>query len=505
MLSKIQSTASYGIDPILVDCEVDSRNGLPAISIVGLPDTIIKESKERVLSAINNSGLVVPVNKKITINLAPAEVKKVGSYYDLPIAIGILVSTGQIHIKFSEKFLMIGELSLGGKVKAVQGVLLTSILAKEKDIKYVFVPEENAKEASLVKDVKVIAVRTITETIQFLTSGNLTFYTTTNNTAKEKSNLLDFCEVKGQTFAKRAIEIAASGGHNLFLIGPPGCGKSMIAKRMPTILPDLTEEEALSVIKIHSISGKTKKGFISRKRPFRSPHHTISYAGLIGGTASSKPGEISLAHKGVLFLDEILEFNRQSIESLRQPMEDGEIVITRAQNSFKYPASFILIASANPCPCGFATHPTISCTCNSFQKQQYLKKMSGPLIDRFDLVVELKPLSEDDLLNNKNAESSIEIKERVEKARIIQLDRFNKKDITLNSEMREKEINNYCKLSEETNAFMKQAIKKYSLSGRSLNRLQKVSRTIADMDKSKDIQLEHLLEALHFRRNIINV
>ncbi|MDD4527518.1 MAG: YifB family Mg chelatase-like AAA ATPase [Candidatus Margulisbacteria bacterium] len=505
MLSRIYSVAACGIEPVLVDCEVDSRNGLPSITIVGLPDTVVKESKERVISAIKNSGYQVPINKSLTINLAPAEVRKVGAYYDLPIAIAVLVSTGQLSINIAEKFMMIGELGLDGRVKAVQGVLLVSILAKEKDIKYVFVPKENAEEASLVEDVQVVAISTLTEVIDILASGEIVVYQRGLKKKERIKHALDFSEVKGQGFAKRAGEIAASGGHNFFLIGPPGCGKSMIAKRFPSILPDLSEEEALDVIKIHSVSGKTKRGSIFKSRPFRSPHHTISYAGLIGGTSSSKPGEVSLAHKGVLFLDEILEFDRKSLESLRQPMEDGEVTVARASNSYKYPASFILVASANPCPCGYSTHPTVSCTCNGHQKLQYFRKMSGPLIDRFDLVVEMSPVSEDDLLSTQQAEPSCDIQKRVESARNIQRQRFAGKGITLNAEMSDRDIGIYCKVAENTTDFIRRALKRYSLSGRALNRLLKVARTIADLESNENIKLEHVLEAFHFRRSIENV
>ncbi len=500
MLSRIYSSASRGIEPVLVDCEVDSRNGMPSITIVGLPDVVVRESKERVISAIKNSGYTVPVNKTLTINLAPAEIKKVGAYYDLPISVGMLVSTGQLSINMPDKFMMIGELGLDGSVKPVSGVLLVSILAKEKGIKYVFVPRENAEEAALVEDVSVIAIGTLKECIEILSSGDIVRYQKEECKTDNTKTTLDFSEVRGQSFAKRAGEIAASGGHNFFLIGPPGCGKSMIAKRFPSILPDLSEQEALEVVKIHSISGKTKRGSIFKYRPFRSPHHTISYAGLIGGTSNSKPGEVSLAHKGVLFLDEILEFDRKALESLRQPMEDGEVTVARALNSYKYPASFILVASANPCPCGFATHPSISCTCNSHQKQQYFRKMSGPLMDRFDLVVEMSPVSEDELFSSDRAESSIDIKQRVKLARTIQQKRFEGRQITLNAEMTDSDISLFCKVAENTTDFIKKAIKRYSLSGRALNRLLKVARTIADIELCEDIKLEHVLEAFHFRR-----
>ena len=505
MLSRVYSATACGIDPVLVDCEVDSRHGMPCLTIVGLPDAVVKESKERVISAIKNSNHMVPVNKTLTINLAPAEIKKVGAYYDLPIAVAILISTGQLIVNIVDKFMMIGELGLDGTVKPVQGVLLVSILAKEKGIKYVFVPTENAEEASLVEGVNVVAITNLIDVIQILSSGEITCYQRSNSIKEVRQNQLDFSEVKGQSFAKRAAEIAASGGHNCFLIGPPGCGKSMIAKRLPSILPDLSEEEALDVVKIHSVSGKTKRGSIFKTRPFRSPHHTISYAGLIGGTSNSKPGEVSLAHKGVLFLDEILEFDRKSLEALRQPMEDGEVTVARALNSYKYPASFILVASANPCPCGFSTHPTISCTCNAHQKQQYFRKMSGPLMDRFDLVVEMSPVSEDDLLSEQKAEASGEINQRVTSARRIQHKRFEGKGITLNAEMTDGDLAVFCRIAQNSNDFIKRAIKRYSLSGRALNRILKVARTIADLEPCEEIKLEHILEAFHFRRSLENV
>ncbi|MEI7942268.1 MAG: YifB family Mg chelatase-like AAA ATPase [Candidatus Riflemargulisbacteria bacterium] len=505
MLSRVYSVAACGIEPVLVDCEVDSRHGMPCLTIVGLPDAVVKESKERVISAIKNSGYMVPVNKSLTINLAPAEVKKVGAFYDLPIAVGILVSTGQLIVNIHESFLMIGELGLDGNVKPLPGVLLVSILAKEKGIKYVFVPKDNAEEASLVEGVSVVAITNLLEVIEILSSGTMDCFERSIRKKEVNPSLLDFAEVKGQSFAKRAAEIAASGGHNFFLIGPPGCGKSMIAKRLPSILPELSEAEALDVVKIHSVSGKTKRGSIFKTRPFRSPHHTISYAGLIGGTSNSKPGEVSLAHKGVLFLDEILEFDRKSLEALRQPMEDGEVTVARALNSYKYPASFILVASANPCPCGFATHPTFPCTCRAHQKQQYFRKMSGSLMDRFDLVVEMSPVPEDDLLSEQRAEASININQRVENARSIQRQRFEGKVITLNAEMTDGDLPLFCKLASNSTDFIKRAIKRYSLSGRALNRILKVARTIADLEPSADIKLEHILESFHFRRNIENV
>ena len=505
MLSRVYSVAACGIEPVLVDCEVDSRHGMPCLTIVGLPDAVVKESKERVISAIKNSGHMVPVNKSLTINLAPAEVKKVGAFYDLPIAVGILVSTGQLIINILETFLMIGELGLDGSIKPLPGVLLVSILAKEKGIKYVFVPKDNAEEASLVEGVSVVAITNLSEVIEILATGRIDCFERSIRKKELKPSLLDFAEVKGQSFAKRAAEIAASGGHNFFLIGPPGCGKSMIAKRLPSILPELSESEALDVVKIHSVSGKTKRGSIFKTRPFRSPHHTISYAGLIGGTSNSKPGEVSLAHKGVLFLDEILEFDRKSLEALRQPMEDGEVTIARALNSYKYPASFILVASANPCPCGFATHPTIPCTCRAHQKQQYFRKMSGPLMDRFDLVVEMSPVSEDDLLSEQRAEVSSDINLRVQRARSIQLKRFAGKGITVNAEMSDGDLSVFCRIAQNSNDFIKRAIKRYSLSGRALNRILKVARTIADLEPSDEIKLEHILESFHFRRSIENV
>ncbi len=501
MLSRVYSAAACGIDPVLVDCEVDSRKGLPSQTIVGLPDAVVKESKERVISAIRNSGFKVPMDKTLTINLAPAEIKKVGAYYDLPISIGVLVSTGQVQIKLEDSFLMIGELGLDGAVKPVNGVLLFSILAKEQGIKHVFVPEKNAQEASLVDGVSVIGVRSLAQVIYILGSGELDVYQRKENIKRVKSTTLDLSEVKGQEFAKRAVEISAAGGHNLFLLGPPGCGKSMISKRLPSILPELTSEEVLDVIKIHSVSGKTKRGVVVQDRPFRSPHHTISYAGLIGGTANSRPGEVSLAHKGVLFLDEIPEFSRKALESLRQPMEDGTVTVSRALNSFVYPASFILVASANPCPCGFATHPTVPCKCSTHHKQIYLRKLSGPLIDRFDLIVDLKPVSEDDLLSKEKTESSEAIRQRVEKARLKQLERFQNSDITLNSEMTDADITEHCEIEENTREFIRKAIRRYALSGRALNRIMKVSRTIADLDNSQNISLAHVLESFHFRRN----
>lgn len=499
MLGKLYSSTNLGVDPIQVEIEVDARNGLPGQTIVGLPDNAVKESKERVMAAIKNAGFEMPTNKFVTINLAPANIRKSGSIYDLAIALGILQTTGQLSQKVP-KVLILGELGLGGECKAVEGVLIGSILAKKNDFDAILVPKENYLEACLINQVPIIPISSLKEAVDWLIKPN--FLTTQRVEYKKKSipNILDFREVKGQSFARRAIEIAASGGHNILMVGPPGCGKSMLAKRIPSILPELNNDEMIEVAKIYSISGKLKNRPKNLSaRPYRSPHYTISYAGLVGGTSWARPGELSLAHNGVLFLDEFPEFNRQAIECLRQPLEDGQVTVSRANFTLTYPASFMLVASANPCPCGYEFHPYIECKCSPYTKERYQKKLSGPILDRFDMIIELVPLDERELFDTKCSESSIDIQKRVLKARDVQKNRLINNRIYTNSKMSVTEQEKYCFMDSECEQLLKIALAKYQLSARVVHKILRVSRTIADLDNSNRIKTNHLSEAINYR------
>ena len=506
MVTKAITAANIGINSCKIEVEVDVTNSLPSISIVGLPDSAVSEARERVHSAIKNSGFSFPTGKVI-VNLAPADIRKEGTNFDLPIAIGIMKEQG-IEIPDDLTIGYIGELSLDGTLRKVNGVLPLVSGLKENGITSIFVPEDNAKEAALVQGVNIYGVKHLGDVVNHFAETPITpTVVDINKYLEDNANTdytFDFKDVKGQQKAKKALEIAAAGGHNLLMSGSPGSGKTLMAKCLASILPPLELQEALELTKIYSISGLLQNDNpLMTKRPYRSVHHTASQNGIIGGGSNPKPGEITLAHRGVLFLDEMVEFPRQVLEVLRQPLEDGEVVISRANNSIKYPAKFMLVGAMNPCPCGFLGDKEKDCTCSEFQIQRYRSKLSGPLLDRIDIVINVPRLTTDELINTKTeAEPSAKIRERVIKARKIQAKRYENEGIFTNSELNSKQIKKFCKVDEKTSEFLKVAAQKYQLSGRKFDRILKLSRTIADLNECENITLEHITQALQYRSNI---
>ncbi len=501
-LAKVNSCGISGIDGYIIEVEADIVQGLPGMDIVGLADTAVKESKERIKSAIKNSGLSIP-QKKIVINLAPAHTKKEGISLDLPICLAILAASGQISPDSCKGYVMLGELSLDGSIRYANGVLPAAVCARDKGFKNLLVPYDNAGEASVACDVEVFGAKTLTEVVQHFRGEKLIEKTVSDTSAFFESISaaeLDFSEVKGQEGAKRALEVAAAGGHNCLMIGSPGSGKTMLAKRLPSILPKMSFEEALEVTKIYSVAGKLSADTpLITQRPFRSPHHTVSAVALTGGGTTPRPGEISLAHRGVLFLDEFPEFRKDAIEAMRQPIEDGSFTVSRVSGSSVFPSLVMLIASMNPCKCGYYGDSARECTCTPSQIQNYLGKVSGPMLDRFDLHIEVPSIKYDELSSDKKGEPSASILDRVNRARAIQLKRYEGTSIYCNAQLTPALTEKHCVLTDEARALLAGAFDSLGLSARAHSRILKVARTIADLDGSDDIQTVHLAEAIGYR------
>jgi magnesium chelatase family protein len=504
MSSKVLSAATIGLASYPVEVEADTHSGLHVFSIVGLPDAAVKESKDRVDSAIKNSGFKPPHRcGRITVNLAPADIKKEGPLYDLPIALGFLIATNQLKPNLGKK-MFVGELSLDGKIRPVNGILPIAIMAKETGIEEFFVPFENADEASVVTDLKVIPVKNLKDLVLHISEEKIIPHAPKkdlDSLFKPRDYTVDMENVRGQEYAKRALEVAAAGGHNVLLSGPPGSGKTLLAKTFPSILPPLTFPESLEVTKIFSIAGKLGKGTsLIAERPFRSPHHSASAVSLVGGGQFPRPGEISLAHRGVLFLDEFPEFSRSVIENLRQPLEDGLISVSRAQGTLTFPARFTLVASMNPCPCGNATDPERLCSCSPASIIKYQRKISGPILDRIDIYAEVPRMKFEKLHDGGISEKSAPIRERVTQARKKQLERFKGLDIISNSEMQNPHIKKFCQLGEKEIDLLRRAVNQLQLSARAYHRIIKIARTIADLAGSENIEVPHLAEAIQYRQ-----
>ena len=503
MLVKVYAAALQGIDATIVTIEVNSSRGIKFF-LVGLPDSAVKESHERIISALQVNGYKFP-SRQIVVNMAPADIRKEGSSYDLPLAIGILASAGEVSEEKLSKYLIIGELSLDGSLQPIKGALPIAICARAKGYEGFILPKQNAREAAVVNNLNVYGVENIKEVIEFF-NGERELEPTIVNTREEfyqhQINFpYDFADVRGQENVKRALEVAAAGGHNVIMIGAPGSGKSMMAKRMPSILPPLSLGESLETTKIHSVAGKlTKNDSLIATRPFRAPHHTISQVAMVGGGSNPQPGEISLAHNGLLFLDELPEFNRSVLEVLRQPLEDRHISISRAKYSLDYPASFMLVASMNPCPCGYYNHPTKACVCNPGQVHRYLNRISGPLLDRIDIQIEIIPVPFEKMSEQGNSEKSASIRERVIKARKIQEQRFaNHPGIYCNAQMESELLHQYATPDEQGLNLLRTAMTRFNLSARAYDRILKVARTIADLEGSEAIKPNHLAEAISYR------
>lgn len=501
MISTVRSISLMGIDGFVVNIEVDIETGLPNFIMVGLAELVVKESKERVRAAIKNSGYEFPVDK-IIINFAPADVKKEGTHLDLPVAVGILASSWIIKNSRLKDCAFIGELSLNGEVRGVKGILPMVLEAKSKKFEKVFIPYENRKEVNCIEGIEIYGVNRLGELVDYLNEECPLerIHFSSEYLESGASFDVDFSEVKGQRMAKRAVEIAASGNHNLLMIGSPGGGKTMLAQRLPTILPQLTYEHAIEVTKIYSVAGQLKDNnrmiFTS---PYRNPHHTASGTSIIGGGSSPSPGEVSLAHEGVLFLDELPEFRRDTIEALRQPMEDGKVCISRVKGKFVYPSRFMLIASMNPCPCGYFGYELKECRCSPIQIKNYLNRISGPVLDRIDIHIAVEPIKFSEINGNSIEESSQEIKNRVEKARKLQIERFEGEGISCNGHMKTRHIKKYCKFDDKSMRLLENAFKVMALSTRAYNKILKISRTIADMCESKNIEENHVAEAIQYR------